>query len=735
MDDPSALVSAKAEPSTSLVNTESAVSSNMTFQQTQNPPSSSDTNIFSAAQRGDVNLLRDLIESGRAKATDRDDQNITALHWAAINAHLPACKYLLEQGAEVDALGGDLVATPMQWAARNGYLYVIQLLIAHNADPTIADSQGYNSLHLVTHSSSLMPLLYLLHQPVNVDSRDSQGHTSLMWAAYQGDGLSVELLLKHGADPNAKDDAGLTPLHWAVVRGNRMIIRKLVEKGADLMAKDGEDRTPRDMAIELKSLGAWKRALEEGGINEYGVKRGKPLSDRNTKIAIFILPTLFFYLMFMTLTMLPWYTGLLLAFAEFFGMHHIVTRVLLNNSTYTESVNTTPYFAGIIFGSMIWVLFCWFTRLVRQTQSHAFTHFSFAITVGLCVYNFFRSVTLDPGTCPKPASDGELKSIIEELASEGRLNGQTFCIQCMASSITITTTICSIRLASRLPGVTIGMNNHRQFVIFITTLVVGVILFDYLAYAYFSSITLEIDSPHVSPSCVFPAELCALTAYDTFLFSVATWVTLQLSWTFVLLASQFWQIMRQMTTLEVSNLGRYGYMGGRGGQSLAGQMGHRHQHRSPSDTVVPGVDTEDTALVTGSDTSHGHSVHRHSGLCAGCGSGFLMNLLGFDRFTKGRAVDGLARAGKASNPFDLGIVGNCKDFWTAGRELGVEYDKLYDVPIEGFREAKKRREQEDQDEGLGSHGARKGHRKSLFMGFGLGRASGSRAGYEPVSSV
>lgn len=100
-----------------------------------------------------------------------------------------------------------------------------------------------------------------------------------MWAAYQGDSLSVDLLLKHGASPTTKDDAGLTPLHWAVVRGNRPSIRKLIEKGADINAKDGEGRTPRDMAVELKSLGAWKRALEEGGMNEHGVKRPKPLSD------------------------------------------------------------------------------------------------------------------------------------------------------------------------------------------------------------------------------------------------------------------------------------------------------------------------------------------------------------------------------------------------------------------------------------------------------------------------
>ncbi|KAF8962212.1 hypothetical protein BDZ97DRAFT_1130838 [Flammula alnicola] len=184
-----------------------------------------------------------------------------------------------------------------------------------------------------------------------------------------------------------------------------------------------------------------------------------------------------------------------------------------------------------------------------------------------------------------------------------------------------------------------------------------------------------------------------------------------------------------MTTLEVSNLGRYGFMGGRGGASLSGQMGHRHQTRS--DSVLSGVDTEDTALVSEASSASTGVVHRHSGVCAGCGSGFLMNLLGFDRFTKGKAVDGLARASKASNPFDMGIVANCKDFWTAGRELGVEYDKLYDVPLEGFREAKIRRGREEDEDGARKPASRKG----LFMGFGLGRASSSRGGYEPVSQV
>ncbi len=137
---------------------------------------------------------------------------------------------------------------------------------------------------------------------------------------------------------------------------------------------------------------------------------------------------------------------------------------------------------------------------------------------------------------------------------------------------------------------------------------------------------------------------------------------------------------------------------------MAGQMGHTHARSGTSspDSEAP--------------------VHNHRA------GGFIMNLLGFDRFTKGKAVDGLARSSKASNPFDLGMWGNCKDFWTAGRELGVEYDKLYDVPMEGFREAKRRRERDEEDDGQ-----KKSGRRSL-LGLVMGGRS-SRGGYEPVSQA
>lgn len=190
-----------------------------------------------------------------------------------------------------------------------------------------------------------------------------------------------------------------------------------------------------------------------------------------------------------------------------------------------------------------------------------------------------------------------------------------------------------------------------------------------------------------------------------------------------------------MTTLEVSNLGRYGFMGGRGG-SLSTQLGHRHGHalQADADDTLSGEATP----TAGHAHVHGRHPHNHQH-ASGCSTGFLMHLLGFDRFTSGKAANGLARAGHAANPFNVGIVGNCRDFWTRGRELGVEYDRLYEVPAEGLREAKRRREREEAEEVGGGVGGRKGPglRQKLLLGLGIGGSSAraARGGYEPVSQV
>lgn len=161
------------------------------------------------------------------------------------------------------------------------------------------------------------------------------------------------------------------------------------------------------------------------------------------------------------------------------------------------------------------------------------------------------------------------------------------------------------------------------------------------------------------------------------------WAGLQLTWTVILLASQVWQVCRQMTTLEVSNLGRYGFMGGRGGASLRDQSGalaamQSHAAASGSggmgagalgETALDPNDLEDgvvapppppaTSSATGSLSSHGHAHSHRPG--PGGRFAFLLQILGLDRFTRGKAAHGLRLASKDANPFDQGVISVCLD--------------------------------------------------------------------------
>lgn len=262
-------------------------------------------------------------------------------------------------------------------------------------------------------------------------------------------------------------------------------------------------------------------------------------------------------------------------------------------------------------------------------------------------------------------------------------------------------------LAVRLHALlAVGVNNHRQFLLFVSFLVISVVLFIRLAIgcksrpACSTNILTEavrivdytINAPVLPPDtfCILPSTLCTASHFDTFALGITFWASLQLTWTSILLVAQLWQIARQMTTLEVSNMGKHGFMGGR--PSIANAQNGRANGTAP------------TASGGGAD-QHIHGEHCDHSSSSPSGSGsksksthFLLKILGIDRFTSGRAAEGLlAKSTTVANPFDLGVRSNCTDFWTRGKELGVEYERLYSVPEGGFAKVvreRKRREKE-----------------------------------------
>lgn len=259
--------------------------------------------VMQLARLGELGPIQKLFDEGKYKANHTDAENITPLHvrlnsicahtfppkdklrhmlrisqWAAINNHYALCQYLIDEGADVNAIGGESEATPAQWAVQRCHYYTVSLLLRHGADPTIADAGGYKMIHLATFDgNAFMLLIILLHPNVAVDEPDAQGHTALMWAAYNRLPAIVELLIRFGASISATDDTAFTPLHWALVRGSGPCISRFLENGADRFAVTSSGKTPAVVAEEMKTTRAWHRALNEGGFNDDATPKRLPI--------------------------------------------------------------------------------------------------------------------------------------------------------------------------------------------------------------------------------------------------------------------------------------------------------------------------------------------------------------------------------------------------------------------------------------------------------------------------
>jgi palmitoyltransferase ZDHHC13/17 len=247
------------------------------------------------------------------------------------------CKYLIENGAEINKKGGESVATPLQWAAQRCHYYTVHLLLQHGADPLISDAQGYNTLHISTFNGNVFLITLLLHTGIPVDVADAFGHTSLMWSAYKGFPQCVDVFLRWGANVHATDEQGFTALHWALVKGSPGCIQKIVEYGADRFAKTDNGKTPAITAQELKTEAAWHKALEESGYDEDGhpITPSWPgatylLKDRRgfvTKFT-FLWPFAIVFALLYIVAGMPIFAGLPIALAVGYGMAFVAQSLL-----------------------------------------------------------------------------------------------------------------------------------------------------------------------------------------------------------------------------------------------------------------------------------------------------------------------------------------------------------------------------------------------------------------------
>lgn len=216
----------------------------------------------------------------------------TPLSCAAANGHTDVAVFLLEAGADVNALDTHR-RTPLSYAAEHAHVAMTKLLLHHGAaasldsDPRdpgtdlieIGDTENMTPLHYTVRFAAVNVANLLLESGLSIDvavrrrrfdesgritckhdaSHASGGNgiglTPLHYAAWVGSMKMVAFFLRHGADPNARSQDGETPL--------QLVVAKTI-KGPEYM-QYGKYWTEDHWRIEVIS----SIAIDEGGAEEF----------------------------------------------------------------------------------------------------------------------------------------------------------------------------------------------------------------------------------------------------------------------------------------------------------------------------------------------------------------------------------------------------------------------------------------------------------------------------------
>jgi ankyrin repeat protein len=201
-----------------------------------------DDQLFDAARRGDVGVLKALLDEHPDKLGARDQPyEHTLLHVAAANGHVAAVDLLLRRGLDVNVREKGDNTYPMHWAAANGHLDVVQRLADAGGD--VVGRGDDHELEVIGWATCWDECDDDAHRRV-VEFLVSRGARHHIFSTIAMN-LADEVRRIVASDPSAlnrrqsRNENHRTPLHFAVLKNRREMIALLLELGADPLAVDG----------------------------------------------------------------------------------------------------------------------------------------------------------------------------------------------------------------------------------------------------------------------------------------------------------------------------------------------------------------------------------------------------------------------------------------------------------------------------------------------------------------
>ena len=189
---------------------------------------------------------------------DKDNIGCTALHWAALNDKVNVMKWLIKEGADLNARGND-GHTPLHWAGLKGFLRATRVLVDAGADLNVQDNWKFTAMIRAAQNGHVLVVLALMYAGADVTICDNEKHNVLHWAVFHRHHLVVEWILTFSSVRRIIDDAdddGCTALHLAAKKSGGEMCRKLIAAGAEMSLTDNKGKTPADYAGSSHRLNA-----------------------------------------------------------------------------------------------------------------------------------------------------------------------------------------------------------------------------------------------------------------------------------------------------------------------------------------------------------------------------------------------------------------------------------------------------------------------------------------------
>ncbi|KAF0038685.1 hypothetical protein F2P81_009169 [Scophthalmus maximus] len=194
----------------------------------------------------------------------KDEDQYTALHWAAQNGDEAITRLLLDRGAAINETDGQ-GRTPAHVACQHGQENVIRVLLSRGADVRIKGKDNWTALHLAAWQGHLGIVKLLVKQAVaDVDGQTTDGRTPLHLASKRGQYRVARILIELGANVHMLSAGLNTPLHVAAETGHTSTSRLLIKHKADIHAQNGPGLTPLHLASQQGHLATVKMLIEEG---------------------------------------------------------------------------------------------------------------------------------------------------------------------------------------------------------------------------------------------------------------------------------------------------------------------------------------------------------------------------------------------------------------------------------------------------------------------------------------